>query len=443
MAAATILNASASLVPLPSEIIQHIVSFVSDRATLKVVSLISHVFVLQAQANLFSRISLTGRSSESIQHIASSPHILRHIRSISADHEDLRFPALLDSFSDPWHEQVYITKLRELIIVSASGYNPWPLNLLQSLYGKTLASLSSLTLDSLNAPLFLVTSCTSLRCLRAYGSILYKEGDSEFRALFKPEEDPLTQLGLLPSSLESNTMPFLTTLALDGTENNAIRTCPLVELIQQRKFPALKYLDLSRNDAKWFPLPDIPKVVQPLMNQLVCLDIGYWPQWNNEHEKVDHSQDLDLFHIHHYPHLLFFSTRLQQERVLDRSTEACQMFFRLIWLYDGFKKLTSPHPLKVLRLQLAADWFENVGIDTPDSIESESLLWNDCWESLDFTLKGNQHLDTVEKVIIPILPKFRMMRGLLRDRLPTLNDAGKLSFELTDVGDQFLSVIRS
>ncbi|KAH8817617.1 hypothetical protein DL96DRAFT_1622929 [Flagelloscypha sp. PMI_526] len=430
---------------LPLEIIRHIVSFIHNRPTLKAVCLTSSIFVFPAQVTLFSCLNVPETSSEKIQSLTSSPHILQHIRSVIADHEDTQLPALLDNISAVEHASVRLTSLT---FVSHLEHNPWTTTLLRPLHEKILPFLSSLTLDAVIAPLFLVTSCTSLQCLRAYGSLLYTESDPEFRQLFKEDEFPLKHLKIIPSALEFKLMPFLTMLALDGTQNSpnspvGRQICPLVELIQRGQFPSLKCLDLSRNDAEWFPLQNIGKVVKPLMNQLVCLDIGYWPQWDTDQANEDHMQDLDLFQIQHYPNLVFFSARLQQYRGLDLNEEYDQLMCHLECLLSCFRNLAFPHPLKILRLQLAGEWYEDKNADVGDKYEGETWpqLSAGIWEVLDSALAVNFNLEALEKIVIPILPEFHIMRQAVRDNLPMLGAARELSFELTDIGGYFSSLV--
>ncbi|KAH8817618.1 hypothetical protein DL96DRAFT_1715342 [Flagelloscypha sp. PMI_526] len=440
---------------LPPETFEHIIFFIDDFTTLKTVCLSSNVFVLPAQARLFSHLNLTKTPPDIIQFLTSSPHISRHIRSIVVLKEDPALPVLLEALAQT-------AKLKELTLVGDYNVNPWPTVLLRVLMWKILPFLSSFTIDMISAPLFLVTSCTRLRCVQAYASDLHMERDKKFPDLFRTDEDALKQLGIIPSSLECEPMLFLTVLALDGTHNTIDRTCPLVELVQRGKFPALKGLDLSRNDAEWFPLQDIAKLVTPLMNQLVCLDVGYWPQWDYygsscidslalsslirvflDRNDEDHTQDLDFFQIHYYPHLQFFSTRLQQKRNLNQNEEYIRISSHLQWIMDSVRRLPSPHPLKILRIQLAAEWCEGVGVNNKDGLEGERQLAGAIWETLVFELTQNPHLERLERMVIPIHPEFPRMKQALEDRLMTLNVDGKLSFEFTDVGKYFESLTQS
>ncbi|KAH8817624.1 hypothetical protein DL96DRAFT_1622943, partial [Flagelloscypha sp. PMI_526] len=427
--ASAIFKSSTPFMHLPLEILQHIVFFINEHLTLKAVSLTSTALVYSAQAKMFSRLNLSRSPPDIIQYLTSSPHILWHIRSIIACQEDPELPTILGALA-------HSRRLVDLTFVSDGSHIPWPTPLLRVLLGKTLPFLLSLTLDQIDAPLFLVASCTSLQRLRAYASTLYAEGEEGFSTLFNMEENPLQHLGIISSSLESKSMPFLTMLALDGTRNDDPRMCPLVEAVPQEIFPALKCLDLSRNDANWFPLEDIARVTKPLMNQLVCLDIGHWPQLGNECAEEDYRQSLDLFQIHHYPHLLFFSALLQQKRHQDRNVEYNQLVCHIEWLLDMFGKLASPHPLKILRLQLAAEWGDGDGVD---GYEGEHRLSGGIWKRFDSILMENRYLERFEKVTIPILQKFRTMRWVLGDSLPMLSATGRLSFELTGIEDYFAS----
>ncbi|KAH8817625.1 hypothetical protein DL96DRAFT_1751407 [Flagelloscypha sp. PMI_526] len=383
---------------LPLEIIQYVVSFVDDRTTLNAVSLTTHSLVPSAQAKIFSRVHFTDIKNH-IQHFVSSPHISRYIHSIVAGVVDGDLPVLLDFLSDLRRaSSVPSGGLKELTFTSLYSDVRWSTTILRSLYNSTLPCLSSLTLEAIEAPFFLVTSCTSLQCLRIYGSILYLEREERFSDLFNIEEDPLERHSIVPSLLESESMPLLTMLALDETRNDDINPSPLVWIFHS-------------------------------MTANVCLDIGYWREWNNYHPQGDNNQGLDLFHLYHFPHLLYFSTRIQWSNL---GMEDHELRYRLDWLLDSAD--LSLHPLKILRLQLGMEYDD---IYADNQFESECQLVREALVRLDHGLKESQLL---EKLVIPILPKFHIMRGVLKNTLTTLSAAGKLSFDLTNMEDYFSSL---
>ncbi|KAH8817642.1 hypothetical protein DL96DRAFT_1820421 [Flagelloscypha sp. PMI_526] len=415
-------EASISSPHLPTEILQYTVSFIDDLPTLKAVCLTSNAFVFRAQAKLFACLSVTDTSPDNVQSLTSSPHIFQHFRSLIADIGNSQLLSVLDVFAQT-------KRLRELTFTSHMSSFTTPL--IRSLHGNTLPFLTSLALDKIEAPLFIVTLSTSLRSLRLYWSVLYKEGDEGYRGMFSEHQDPLKDLGI-PSSVESESMLHLTTLALDITRNAEWNISPLIELIQRGNFPALKCLDFTRCNSIWFPLEDWARIGQPLMHQLVCLDIDYWPYWDDEGNL--NAQNLDIFHIYNYPCLLFFSISLQRERDPDRDVEYNQLVRRLEWLMDGLEKLTSPHPLKFLRLNLAADWQSEID---NDRYNDERPISRGIWGMLDDVLTLNQHVEKLEKVIIPIHPTILAMRKLLEESLPMLTAAKKVSFELIDTAEYF------
>ncbi|KAH8817623.1 hypothetical protein DL96DRAFT_392519 [Flagelloscypha sp. PMI_526] len=432
-------GSSGSLMHLPFEVLQYIVLFIDDRVTLKAVGLTSTALVHPAQTKIFSRLALSSISATSIRSIISTPHILRYIRSVVSDVVDKELPALLSSLSNLPRLSVQTNGLRELSFTADYENNTWSTALLRSLHGKILPFLTSLTLQSMDAPLFLITSCASLQYLKVYSSIISVEADAEFSSLF---DEDLAQLGITPSSLESGPMVPLTTLAIDATKNPGGRTCPIVDLIQLGRFERLKCLELEQSGSFWFPLEDLFIVLKPVMSQLVSLDIGYWERWDNLDE--DHSQDLDLFQIQHYPQLQSFSTRLQSRRA-DRTLAEEQMCLssRFNWLAESFEILAFPHPLRALCLRLETIWFMtgvNVGIDVSSEFGGGYQQLKKVLGRLDKALARNPNLERLEKVITPILPEFSAMRLFLQECLVTLNAAGKLSFEFADMGERFLSL---
>ncbi|KAH8817637.1 hypothetical protein DL96DRAFT_1820416 [Flagelloscypha sp. PMI_526] len=421
---------------LPPEIIERVVSFIGNHKALKKICLTSKIFIFPSQAKLFSRLD-TSMSPDDFESVISSPHISRHVRSLVAHKQNIASPAALDVLAQS-------TRLRELIFTGSWGH--WKTPSLQTLRIKILPYLSSLTLDGIDAPLFIITSCTSLQSLRVYeGGLYIMEGAETFRNLIDESEGPVERLGILPD-LESQSMPFLTLLALDGTRNDSPRLSPLVKFIQEGKFPALKCLDLSRNGAEWFPLEDIATVTKPLMNQLVCLDIGYWPNAVHEASKVNHSQDLDLFQIRHYPRLLFFSVRLHpiQEHDPHRTPRIPKQAYSQLFhsslhqLLKNITSFTSTHPLKVLRIYLMIEQFERLHTRIVDLLETGCpTSLKPKWRLLDTALAEHQYLEGLEKVVIPIYPKFRATRKLFEDELAKLNASRKLSFVSVDIVEYF------
>ncbi|KAH8795223.1 hypothetical protein DL96DRAFT_1648006, partial [Flagelloscypha sp. PMI_526] len=417
---------------LPLEIFQSIVSSVEDHPTLAAISLVSKAFVHHAQAKIFARLDVSGRTFDIIGHLISSPHISQHIHSIVIDYADDDLSKLLGILSTCRNTSGPSRGLKELIISPEDPDYGWSTPLLRSLRTSTLPFLLSLELKWIDAPLFLVTSCTSLQRLRVYQCDLYSESDEEFDQTFRTFDDhlKLEQLGIVPS-LESKLMPFLTTLALSKTRYHYpdSPTCHLVKFIQQGNFPALKCLDLSDNEPDWFPLQDIPKLVGPLMNQLVCLAIGYWNAgWN----KNDLDQGIDFFRIDHYPNLIYFSAGVQSNPAVAHEAESHELSRRLNWLLDSAD--FSQHTLKILRLEIGLAWEHVKASKRPENLYSHLRA---AWMGLDRGLKENQVLQRLGKLAIPVHPKFHKMRGLLEDSLAMSSAAGKLTFEVTDMEDYF------
>ncbi|KAH8817687.1 hypothetical protein DL96DRAFT_1623093 [Flagelloscypha sp. PMI_526] len=432
---------------LPLELIEHSISFIEDLPTLKSCCLVARSFVRQAQSNIFFRLDLSEEfpedscsAMERLRSITKSPHLTQHIRSIITHYDHIGFLPLLDSFPDSEDISTRERRLCELSFVPIwSGGSPRRLTtaLLRSLQLTTFPFLTSLTLDSLNAPLALVTSFTALRCLQVYNSVLLLERDDAFLSLFKfaDGEDPHKPPELLPSSPELITMPYLTILALDGTRNIEWTLCPIVTLIQGGRFPALKCLELAREDRYWFPLEDISQIVKPLMNHLVALDIGYWSFWD-ELDMTDHSNDLDLFQLHHFPHLRFFSTRLEHARDPLLNAERRGLHPRLEWLIETFERLTFPHPLEMLIVKLGKEWYENDNLERFDEnhiIGDEYERLRGIWDSFDCALEEGPHLKRLIKLVMPVRPGFIAMRRFLTECLKRLSSRSKLSFEAVDM----------
>ncbi|KAH8817638.1 hypothetical protein DL96DRAFT_1684585 [Flagelloscypha sp. PMI_526] len=432
---------TSSAMRLPPEILDHVVSFIENGNGLKAMCLASKIWVFPAQAKLFSHLDLTRVSPDSIhsQSRISLLHIFQHTRSLVVDVNDTELSVILDALAQK-------AKLGELTLISPGYSRCWNTSLLRPLLETVLPLLSALTLDAVTLPLFLLTSCTFLRCLRAYEAVLYIEGDEAFDALFDKSEDPVKELAITPRTLESKSMAFLSTLAFESAGIDRQRLSPLARFAHEGKFPALKCLDLTRNNAQWVPQRDIVDLARPLMNQLVCLDIGYWPKYVNEE---DHSRDLDLFEIHRYPHLLFFSIRLQgqsEDAWYDLSIDIEYLYNQLLShterLLDNIAKLTSIHPLTILRIHLAGTEYENINTDDfVDPFENTDLpSVEPMWKLLDSALTQNQHLESLEKLVIPIHPKFQATRELLKHDLVGLHAAGKLSFDVISMEEYFLSL---
>ncbi|KAH8817747.1 hypothetical protein DL96DRAFT_1623231 [Flagelloscypha sp. PMI_526] len=424
---------------LPLELFEQIISFIDDHPTLKVLCLTCRNFLGSAQARLFSRLDLTvgyeaDTIQEHIQSITSSPHLTQHTRHILTHYAHVGLPSLLEALPDP-QDVTQRIQLRNMTFTSDPDHIAWTIPLLRALHTKVFPFLTSLTLDTIDAPLAVVTSCRALRHLTAYCSIFYIPEDTEYSALFSSDEedDPRKQPGLLPPSPESQTMPSLTRLAIDGTQNPGWTLCPLITLVQRGRFPTLKYLNLVRVDRSWFPGRDIEKVLKPLMNQLTCLDAGSWHYWKGQ---LDPQSELDLFRICHYPNLRCFSIGLEYLRGSTRNLHQVNMC--LEWLIGGIDSLTSPYPLEVLILPLAQDWTEDIiingDVDLNHKTGGSFDTVKENWGRLDGALAENPHLVGFEKLIIPVLPEFVAMRQLLLQTLQRLGAAGKLSFVPIDIG---------
>ncbi|KAH8817751.1 hypothetical protein DL96DRAFT_1623241 [Flagelloscypha sp. PMI_526] len=459
---------------LPPELLLYMVSFIDDLSTLKTCCLAAQVFVELAQSRLFSRLDLTnGMASETIQSVTSSPHLTRHIRSIIASYDHISLPTVLEALPDP-QDVAQGTTLNSLTLFYDETQRLWTTSLLRPLHVKVLPFLVSLTLDTIVGPLAIVTACRALQNLRVYTSVLFLETQEEFEGLFPSEQEenvknselpahsqrrwePVKQISrfmrsfklrggpasadssseltkieevpwdsrhVVPSTVESASMEFVTTLAIDGTQNPNGSLCPLIILIQTGGFPAVKSLDMRRLDSRWFPQPHMSNVLKPLMNQLTCLDMGLWSQWDSlMHDK----EYLDLFRIGHYPLLCSYSVDLSYSRESSESDARA-----IAWLVDSFERLGSHHPLEVFTLRLGKDGGESdisgdgdVYYETGGSIRG----LEEGWYKLDPALAENPHLEKLAMVLIPVRRELVALRRLLVRSLPRVSGTGKLTFE--------------
>ncbi|KAH8817748.1 hypothetical protein DL96DRAFT_1623232 [Flagelloscypha sp. PMI_526] len=425
-------------VDLPPELLIYILSYIDDHPTLKACSLAARVFIQPAQSRLFYRLDLTADSMadltlEKIQSTFSSSHLTKYIRSLVTTYGHEGLPTLLDALPGP--QDVSQGMTLNSLALSYDGIQPlWTIPVLRPLHEKVLPFLVSLTLDTLDGPFAIVASCRVLQSLRSFTTVLYLEEQEEFRDLFPAEEDndPLHPFIPPPSIVKSTSMEFVTTLAIDGTQNPNGSLCPLIILIQSGGFPALKSLDMSRIDTRWFPQEHVSIVLKPLMNQLMSIDIGLWSEWD---ALLDEKEYLDLFRVHNYPHLHSYSFDLGYGQAPVENDVSVNR--SLMWLVESLETLVSDHPLEVLTLRLGTDWNDDnieYAVDVSQETGGDFSGLEEIWKRLDCTLTENLCLKKFEKIVIPVRAEFIDMRRLLEQSLRRLSVAGKISFELFNPG---------
>ncbi|KAH8817697.1 hypothetical protein DL96DRAFT_1623112 [Flagelloscypha sp. PMI_526] len=403
---------------LPPELFEHIMSFIVDRFTLKACCLTSKLFK-SAQAKLFSHFMLRqdGFRSKTLPLVIASPHLIRHIRSITAYYRDPGLPTLLDAISSPReNSSVQKAQLRGLTLVGISYsdqhsfvQNLWPTLLSRSLHSGILPFLTYLDLQDVHVPIPIVAACTSLQHLRV--------SECVFNA------NSWTEQGKILS------MPSLKSLGFDATQNyvkQQFEPCPFINLVLEGDFPALRCLDLYPDSDSIhkdnFPVWDIERVMTPLMNRLVCLDIGFWSYWDDvtleEARDKDKRTGLDFFLIQFYPNLRFFSTCLGDIRDLQQDE---RFYLRLEWLLGCFEKLDAPHPLEALVLRHSQNFMREYPFVAEGDIVDKMV--------------ENAYGGLLKKVIItvPSGPEFATTRNFLEKKFRRLCARGMLSFEPIDM----------
>ncbi|KAH8817700.1 hypothetical protein DL96DRAFT_1623116 [Flagelloscypha sp. PMI_526] len=331
-----------------------------------------------------------------LRSLLSSPHLLLNVRSIFASHKHSLLPDFVNALPKGALQTLTLT-----------GGETWSCPLLRNLDQNVFPFVTSLFLRSLDGPISLchleVTLCE-----------LLPEDHAEYKDLF---DEKGANLGYL-SSLAQFPLP-IKLLELDGTRNSDATVCPLVDLITDGRCPSLT--------DEYFPLEDIGVIMRPLMNQLRCLDIGYWSEFGDE---TAQSRHLEHFQLLNYPQLQFFSLRLGAARYRDTSLELTRQLTNVSRM---FETLAGEHPLKIFVLRLPDSWMP---VDLSDVFPGYPS--SEGWDKLDQALK-NPHLSSLSKFVVSFDDKKELIPVFERN-LPHVRAVGKLNFQPISMIDFFWSL---
>ncbi|KAH8809628.1 hypothetical protein DL96DRAFT_1717145 [Flagelloscypha sp. PMI_526] len=395
---------------IPIELFERVIFHTSDSKDLKRCCLVSNIFVPFAQAKLFYDIHLPEDSVnafvKNMDCIISTPHIVCHIRSVQAYHDHFDLPKILDALEQG--------ALRHLTLEGDEPWN-WKSSLLRKLAVNVFPFLTSLTLISMGVPLSMIMSGRCLSRLTVLTTDLIREEGLEKSQWFNDKR------GSYGYTTEYDQHPlFIKHLGLAWTRNMDGTIHPLVELIADGRFPALVSLNILYDYRRNFPIEDTNMLMQPLMGQLRCLDIGYWDVWSPRQGRSVNVQNLDPFQIGNYPQLLCFHFRL--EKGPHREPPLGRML-QLTWLSQMCETLTKPHPLRAFILHATSFHTPKTGF--PEEHASEG------WDRFDKALQST-NLSNFSRLVLPIKPLWEQLKGPFRRSLPRINAAGKLTFQDLD-----------
>ncbi|KAH8826229.1 hypothetical protein DL96DRAFT_1607532 [Flagelloscypha sp. PMI_526] len=403
---------------IPSELLERIISYVHFFRDLKACCLASRVFVQSAQAKLFRRVRL---KTEMVAHrfgptiprdimgnlasIISTP-LITNVRTVEASYDHSFLPTFVDALPKAALEE--LTLNGDLLL-----RGPWSSNLLQGLGRNIFPFLTSLVLFSLDVPVSIVASCALLSHL--------ERKMPEVAGLF---DDTSVDLGL--ASFHERLLLPLKRLKFDFTKKLDETSSPFINFITGGQFPSLIYLDIGGRQDDYFPIEDLAIIMPPLMNQLCCLDLGFF----NTREYG--SAHLEHLHLRNYPSLRFLATQMGDDYSILSSLEDTRG--QLTWFSQMFESLTVQHPLRIFAIRLSG---YRVPQSTTNNFDGRDPLSRE-WERLDRALQPS-NLPSLSKVAIS-LPSRKELIPSLEQNLPYLREEGKLTFQAVDIADFYWSL---
>ncbi|KAH8809627.1 hypothetical protein DL96DRAFT_1717144 [Flagelloscypha sp. PMI_526] len=398
---------------IPIELVERIIFYISDFQDLKRCCLASKLLAPLAQAKLFHGLKLPEDSDnsasflETMGSIISTPYIIGNVRSIEACHDHFCLPQVLEALPKG--------ALRHLALDGGMSWN-WPSFLLRNLAVNVFPFLTSLSLYNIGIPLSMIMSCRSLTQLNVMSTELIAEKDLDNSHWINEKK------GTLGYTSCYDLLPFpIKHLGLDCTRDSEEGIYPLMEFIGDGRFPTLISLEIRRRIPLEFPVEDIDILMQPLMSQLRCLDIGYWDVWSSGNGYGFDANFLDSFYIGNYPRLLCFGFRFEHG---TQTALSIQRTCQLSWISKMCEVLTEPHPLRAFVLRITTHRTSKIGFVGYHSSEG--------WDRFDHALQSTM-LSSLSTVVIPLDPDQKQLKHLFRRIFFRTKAARKLSFEGVEI----------
>ncbi|KAH8817685.1 hypothetical protein DL96DRAFT_394068 [Flagelloscypha sp. PMI_526] len=320
---------------LPPELIWRIIALVPEDHDLRVCSLVSTNFVDPAQRALFKSVRLGySESTRLIPILQSSPHIATYINSLS----------LFKCISGVVELLPLLPQVRHLRLDNYY-YEDWTRPMLFGFQEVLLPHITHIEFDNVYIPISIITACTRLLHLSIRASDV--GDDADFR---------LVRLTAPLSSSNS-----LQVLSLDSIRNSSGRYSSLfTDMIASSRFSSVRCLRIPSTNSigrydEDLRVDELPSLLESFQDALKCLDIHYWPIPEQEATDSIFWTPQNPFFIGNFLNLRFLQISMG-ERAFDENPGTEQVW-RLSWLAGMIKDLAKPHPLSILLLQDACEYW--------------------------------------------------------------------------------------
>ncbi|KAH8817688.1 hypothetical protein DL96DRAFT_1751533 [Flagelloscypha sp. PMI_526] len=402
---------------LPPELIWRIVPFVSRASDLRACSLMSRTFLGIAQQALFRAIELNSGQEQPnrlYSTLHSSPHLAGYITSLTLISSQSGLVELLPLLSQVCHLRLGGYDLHE-----------WTRPVLEVLQQVTLPNITRLDLNNVSIPLSLIAACTQLACLSVLNS------DIE-------DDDSLNDTPTIPLKAKYP----LRVLSLDSIRNDSGQYSSLFRhIISSGRLPSLGCLRLPVDDyyryKDDFSENELPDLLKPFQDTLTCLDVDYWLIPNP-------------FNLGNFLNLTFLQISMGYRD--NRLNPGQETVFRLTWLASMIQDLTNSHPLSILVLCDACEFWP-LDEEAQEAAESlDSAQFQRAWTDLDDALNGcfgpgalQLKLPHLESVAIPLydddeIPNRHEAVSFFTEAFPRCTAAEKLEFREIDIEEYFWSL---
>ncbi|KAH8817684.1 hypothetical protein DL96DRAFT_1560596 [Flagelloscypha sp. PMI_526] len=302
---------------LPLELIWRIVSLVRQDSHLQACSLVSTGFVEPAQRELFKAIWLDSEHTPArlVSILQSSPHLAAYITSLTLEGCPSNIVELLP----------LLTKVHHLRLIGYE-FHDWTGPMLAALQQVMLPQITHLGIDDVAIPVRVIAACSQLLHLSVQLSDI--EDDSD--------------LGIAGLAVPLSSFYPIQILCLDRIRNSSgERSSLFTDMIESGHFSSVRCLRLPssgfqrhEDDLMENELSDL---LEPFRDSITCLDIHYW------------------LIPGHFLNLKFFQVSMRHRG--SSMSPGKETVSRLSWLAGMITDLEKPHPLSILLLDDACEYW--------------------------------------------------------------------------------------
>ncbi|KAH8817717.1 hypothetical protein DL96DRAFT_1623155 [Flagelloscypha sp. PMI_526] len=384
----------------PAELIDKIVSHLSDSKDLTNCSYVAKDFVQPSQRALFAEVSLSDtlvHTSRLVSLLQASPYI--------------RFPMYAYHLNALL--RIPLPNLQTLILQDDDFGGP----VSDALSELLLPQITSLRLVNASIPLSVLDICHRLRSL-------YYRDVTDFELDVHPDQ-----------VLKRPTFP-LEVLSFGQWVD------PLLSILSIERFPSLSCIRLPASGvfmAGRSPVGWIGGVLQKFASNLTFLDLDVWdvekkspgPPGSLALTTINLSQMTKShpFFIGHYPHLQCLRLVFQDPQDMPSKLKT----LRMKWISKLFRLLKDPHPLRIVIFAPSTVCSSKSSRSVPTAQTTTNLL---CWEQVDRAMTSSQYY-RLDEVIVSLGEGRFDSKDDFRKALVQLEASGRLSFREVDFEELF------